>query len=161
MSDLKHKLGVSLSAAISKTMENMTFEEVEIIDEVNDDDIFPEDNLWAVLPLLRPYEGQLVLEVPVNYGRTLAKEVLGLFDQNVSNEAIMDVLAEMANTLAGRFVDELVSSDREFELGLPDTGKGVAPAQAPKVATVQLNVAGHALVASIAGEAFKQFTETE
>jgi len=140
-------------------MENMTFEEVEIVTEPTQINFSADDKMWAILPLIRPHAGELVIEVPFDYGRTLAEEVCGIMDEEISEAAIKDVLAEIANTIAGRFVDELLPADEEFELGLPNTGRGKVPQKEKKVTTVLLNVGGHALVTSIVGEAFQEFTE--
>ncbi len=159
MSESKNKLDTSLSSAITKTMENMTFESVKFVDSPRDSNLDIDDRIWAVLPMVRPYQGELVLELSLEFGGTLAEEVWGFPSETISDDAVKDMLAEIANTIAGRFNDELLPPDEEFELGLPDTGLGTVPKSAQKVTTVLLNIGNHQLLTSITGEVFNKFVE--
>ncbi len=156
------KLDGALFAAISKTMENMTFEEVQIVHHNKEANIFVKDATWAILPIVRPYCGQLVLEITPGCGHTFAGVVIGKIDKNeVSDEWIQDMLAEMANTIAGRFVAALLQDNEAFELGLPTTGQGPMPKLATYITKISLNIGGHSMVASIAGDAFRHFAGTK
>jgi hypothetical protein len=157
MKDKRDYLSTSLEHAIAKTLENMTFEEVIIID--NDDVVrrVPKsDLLWARLPVHEPYKGFLALEVPAEYGRLIAEEVYGEVQTEISEALILDALAEISNTIAGRFLDELVPSDRAFVLGLPETGKGEVPGAVKRVRSIQMNVGQHYLTAFVVGDDFEK-----
>lgn len=156
MIDSLNKLEISLSSAVAVTMENMTFEVVEIVDVCTDRELV-DDLVWAALPMVRPYEGQLVVEVTPEHGRFLAEEIYRGVDEGISEDTIKDVVKEIANTIAGRFLNGLVSPDQELRFGLPRTGVGVAPEGSQKVASILMNVGDHTFMTSVTGNDFSEF----
>lgn len=154
------KLQTALSSAIVRTIESMTFEEVEILDDGSRDFTSANEIVWAKLPILKPLTGELVLLMSHNYCRSLINNVYGSTDNESNLNAENDILAEIANTIAGRFIDGLIPSDTEFLLGLPTTGKGNAPESAKKITTILLRMGDHPLVISIHGEDFKPFNKS-
>ena len=154
-----NKLETVLAAAVSKTMENMTFEEIETPKNHNGNPFTGNNKYWAVLPLIKPYSGELVLEITTDYGKILAEEVYGNTDVVISESSIKDVLAEIANTIAGRFIDGLTPQSQQFELGLPTTGRGQVPDMTNRIATILINVGEHPLVISIKGTDLKPFVK--
>ncbi|MCZ6820073.1 MAG: chemotaxis protein CheX [Calditrichaeota bacterium] len=157
MSENQNRLETSLSSAVATTLENMTFEEIEVVDEPASAEI-SDDMIWAAVPILQPHEGELVVRVAPEYAKILAEEVFGSADEAISDAAVKDVIAEMANTIAGRFMNELVPSDEEFRLGLPNTGVGKFQEGSDQVTSILINVGEHPLVTSVIGNDFVKLT---
>ena len=147
----------SLGSAIDKTMEEMTFEEVEIEKVPKTPSAMLNDSLWAALPIKRPLAGKLVLDTSQVYARKLAEGVYGDPGEEFSDDIVRDVLAEILNTVAGSFIKELVPQDQEFELGLPTTGLGKIPGPEIPVTSIRANVGGHYLTAVLTGKDFQEF----
>ncbi len=127
MIETMDNIQTKLASAISQTMENMTFEEVEIVTDETIDPYLGDDKLWAVLPVVEPYSGELVLEVPMACAKILLEEAYGEIDAEPSLEGMQDLVGEILNTLTGRFLDELTPSGETFQLGLPTNGQGKLP----------------------------------
>ena len=150
-------LQLSLGSAIAKTMEEMTFEEVEIDEAPQTTLAMRNDSLWAALPIKRPLVGELVLNTSQIYARKLAEDVYGGPGKEFSENVVRDVLAEILNTVAGSFIKKVVPQDQQFELGLPTTGLGKIPEPASPVTSIRANVGGHYLTAVLTGKDFQEF----
>ncbi len=144
----------ALSDAVARTMENMTFEEVEIVRDEREGALPGHDMLWSSLPIKSPHSGELTVQVSREYGRVLAEEVAGFMDEDIPAGMINDVLAELANTMAGRFMDNLIPADTEFDLGLPTTGTGPLQKYDHQAATIPLRIGDHYMVVSVQGRDF-------
>lgn len=153
MSESENKLEVALFSAVTQTIETMTFEEAELVEQANGAEIAV-DMMWAALPILRPYAGQLVLHVTPEYGKRLAEEIYSNASEAISEETVTDVVTEVADIIAGRFMDELVPHDAQFSLGLPIVGVGDFPKGFEEVSSIVINVGGYPLVASVSGYDF-------
>jgi hypothetical protein len=160
MNEKNDTLANALESAISRTMESMTFEEVTVMQDQREVPVFiaPEDVLWANLPIKSPFRGHLLLEVPVDYGLMLADKVYGVTDEKMSDSAIRDALAEILNTLAGRFLEQIVPHDQVFQLGLPTAGCGELTVNTAPVRTIIVNVGEHYLSTHLFGQSFKELS---
>jgi len=127
MIETMDNIQTKLASAISKTMESMTFEDVEVVTDETVDPYLGDHKLWAVLPVIEPYSGELVLVVPLACAKILAAEAFGEIDAERSLEELQDLVGEILNTLAGRFLDELTPSGETFQLGVPTKGQGKLP----------------------------------
>lgn len=183
----------SLIEAVSKTMENMAFEQVELIEkdqELSGEEVQQElppeviamlaeesesgdDNsgdpeatdataqngnemLWTTIPIMKPYRGELVLIFNSGYAHALTEAIYGdLDDPDFSSPTVFDAVGEIINTIAGRFLGNLIPADEEFELGLPNTGEGDPPKSEKEVVTLKFNLGGDILTAVICGEEFE------
>jgi CheY-specific phosphatase CheX len=141
----------SLSSAITKTLEDMTFDEVEIDDEPSIVDTSFSDHFWAMLPLESPLSAELVLDASPIYARQLADDIYGGTEAEFSDKTVRDVLAEVLNTVAGSFIKELVPDDQVFEIGLPTTGIGTKNQREAPITEVRANVGNYYLTAFISG----------
>ena len=157
MSEGEKCLQAALSHAIARTMENMTFDEIEVVDIPLNPEI-TRDGMWATLSILNPIKGEVVLELSRELGAQLAREVYGVaVGSAISDESVRDVIAEILNTLAGRFIDRLVASQFKFELGLPNTGNGRAHLNSRPVAAMVVSVGSHFLTTSVLGQDFESY----
>ena len=112
-----------LNIAVSKTMEDMAFEEVERIEDSSIQ--LPPENpvLWATLKILQPIEGEISIRLSPDCGATLTHGLYGDLEGELSDNTINDALAEVVNTIAGCFMKELSPPTENFELGLPRVGR--------------------------------------
>ena len=156
MSKVKGRFKEELTSAISKTMENMTFEDVTFIDDQEAVEPVSKNKYWAILPVKEPFQGELVLEVPKECGRNLALEAFGEIDVTPDDEVVEDIVAEMLNTLTGSFLKVLVSKDEIFHLGLPQKGQGELPPLKETSVSVYLTVGDHCLCVSYMGNDFSE-----
>ena len=84
----------------------------------------PEDGLTAHIQLDSPCAGEFFLCAPYPPVRMLSGALLGSAD----DEDADDILAELANIVAGRIALDLQGAfDREPKIGLPNVGQGLFP----------------------------------
>ncbi len=159
MSDKFEKLKNALTTAVTQTMENMTFEEVSTVASDKVTIVSPTNVVWALLPLVRPYAGNLLINASYEYSESLVHEVYGFCEDDAVETSIKDVLSEIANTIAGRFLGEFLPVDKEFELGLPDYGKGNPLDLDNEIITTNLKIEKHFLKVSLFGSDFETFLE--
>jgi hypothetical protein len=100
------------------------------------------------------------LEVSEDYGMRLAEEVYGEVDCETSETAIRDTLGEILNTIAGRFLDQIVPDEQVFQFGLPSTGCGELSVNSRPVRTIVVNVREHYLSTYLFGESFRNLSDT-
>ncbi|XPV76878.1 MAG: hypothetical protein ACNI27_02850 [Desulfovibrio sp.] len=122
----------ALEDAVGRTLEGMLFmEAVPAYEETLDQST---DLFWASLAVKAPMKGKLTFVVPrsllVNivdgfYGEA-GTEAAFLEGSNVqaTDQIMLDTLAELLNTIAGRTLNLIVPANNVFELGLPATGLG-------------------------------------
>lgn len=152
MIETMDNIQTKLAAAISQTMENITFEDVEVVTDETIDPYLGDDKLWAVLPVVEPYAGELVLEVSMACAKILLEEAYGEIDAEPSLEGMQDLVGEILNTLTGRFLDELTPSGQTFQLGLPRKGRGELPKFDDEITSILLSVGEHYLNTTVVGK---------
>ena len=107
-------LSNAIHQAVSESMENMVFMPVE-----------PMTLIWGQVRVLKPYEGGITVAFPERLVEQFTGELHdGESDNGAAREMGLDIVAEMANTIAGRLMNLLVPEDMEYEIGLPKTGSG-------------------------------------
>lgn len=184
--------------AVTLTLENMVFEQPQLVQsslipfphrqaqdtrktlgvrspsqsEENAADI---GHVWAVIPILTPYYGKMSIELAESFARDLAQN-LYCGDECNTGEVFLDVLAEILNTMAGRFMISLLGTASDFELGFPSTGRGrcdelIPPALEnsdpvefghtgnPRFVRLKFDISGQLLELSISGEDFVAMNE--
>lgn len=102
-------------AAVSATFENMAFMEVLTLDESPS----LEDVMWTSILVHNPTQGELSLAIPKELLVKITETILGSTQEEVTEKNLKDILAEMLNTIAGRFLSEIIPDDQTFRLGLP------------------------------------------
>lgn len=103
--------------AVRTTLEEMFFLEVTV----------PQFK-WARVRVEEPFTGAVTLAFP----RPLLEDVAsGLMpgEDEIPEQMLSDMLAELVNTVAGRLINSVVSDDTTFKLGIPETGTGWPEAQ--------------------------------
>lgn len=102
----------ALNEAVAGTLEEMFFSEAS-----------PSDLLWAKVRVVEPLEGAVTLAFPRLLAEEMAASLMGGEGQ-VPERVLLDALAELVNTVAGKFMSLLVSEDTAFKLSVPETGSG-------------------------------------
>ncbi len=84
----------------------------------------PEPGLAAAIRVDSPCPGEFFLSAPYSRVRTLSGALLG----SVADEDAGDILAELANIVAGRIALDLQGAfDHEPKIGLPKVGRDLFP----------------------------------
>lgn len=105
----------TMHAAVSATFENMAFMEVLTRDESS----ALQDVMWTSILVHNPTQGELSLVIPKELLVRITETLLGSTPEEVSEQNLKDILAEILNTIAGRFLSEIIPEDQTFRLGLP------------------------------------------
>ncbi|MCA1797472.1 MAG: chemotaxis protein CheX [Geobacteraceae bacterium] len=119
MEELQHLLGEKLSGVVDETFETMAFINTEEVDEdqlpVNEEQL-REARLLVTSPI--------VMEIHLHLAEELLHQIVETMytidEEDITDEQIVDVLAETLNTLAGRLMTELLPPDQAFSLSLPE-----------------------------------------
>jgi CheY-specific phosphatase CheX len=129
MADIQ-KYGQSVANALSKTLEALAFMELFPLYDDNFQPVDSEDVIdytyvvWAKIPFVRPVKGSMTIILSPDLANNLTEVIYGFFDEgSVTEELMMDALAEISNVLAGRFLTEILPKGVAFELGLPSKGQ--------------------------------------
>jgi CheY-specific phosphatase CheX len=104
-----------LEEAVSQSLENMAFIEVEMGEKLDDFPGFHSTDLFVTVSVSKPLSGSLHLVLPDQ----LVTELTETVAEDEAGDALKkDVLSELANTIAGRFLAH-VFPRQEFEMGIP------------------------------------------
>ncbi len=120
----KESLEEATCEAVCDTLEGMAFLELMRDSQVPEDARSQGDLLWASIELKEPFLGKLDIVCPRSLASAVAEAVYGEGAETLSKEKILDLLGEVANTVAGRLMNSIVSQESTFLLGLPKTGQG-------------------------------------
>jgi CheY-specific phosphatase CheX len=141
----------ALTNAVSETMENMAFEQVDMPQPDNPPQATGEKYFWASLPIIKPLTGRIEIQLSIDYARILAQSLFEGSDNKPTDDLVKDAVAEVLNTIAGRFMTQLVPPKEEFELGLPNVIIGKCPADQINGIHRSFDVGGHLLTAFLFG----------
>lgn len=111
-----------LEEALSESLENMAFLELESGERVEEKPQLQPDHMLVSLDITKPLSGKFYLVFPEDMVTEMTETVA---EDEAEEEMKKDVLSEMANTVAGRFLAH-VFPKQEFEMGIPeccDSGK--------------------------------------
>lgn len=67
-----------------------------------------------------PIQGELRLEMSKPLVMKVAAAVFGIPEDDVSEQTMVDIVSEILNTFAGRFMNAILQEDQAFQLGLPE-----------------------------------------
>jgi CheY-specific phosphatase CheX len=159
MIEREDPIKTAVTTAVCATMEGMAFEQMESIEGAPDQLESEDKNLWVSLEIVNPCRGQVIIELPWVYADLVARAMYGEIDGDIPEEVIQDTLAELSNTLAGRFMLELLGPDLDYGLGFPITGKGFCPSIEDRIQSLHFAGSGHNLRVDVVGNDFKEFSE--
>ena len=75
-------------------------------------------------------------------------------EHELEGDVFFDTLAELVNTIGGRFLNELLPQEQSFTLGLPLTGSGDGPKLKDISYEGRYQVSEYLIVATVAGHTF-------
>ncbi|MBN2711841.1 MAG: chemotaxis protein CheX [Planctomycetes bacterium] len=137
--------------ATSETLENMAFMEA-VMAECRLDDFADQVFCWSAVPVLEPVKGTVTLMMSKSLAAMLTSAIMGLFDEEPEDTIICDSLAEVANTIAGRFVAMISPDDVTFKLGVPVTACGAIPVGEGIYSNVCIDIEDDHMCVRISGE---------
>ncbi len=110
----------AMKVAVSEVFEAMAFMEA-IEGQTENAPTADEPVFYTRLPIYKPSQALVGVVVPQSLALELAGAMM-MRDFNMEDDEfeVMDVLSEVANTLAGSLLTELMPDGQSFELGLPE-----------------------------------------
>jgi CheY-specific phosphatase CheX len=120
----------TLMAALNVTLENMAFEQAFLHKPESPDDVVKPDEtwLWSRLDVSSPVPGHMFILVQRPCAEQITENILGPDPEEngetISDPMPFDAMAELINTVAGRFMQRLSEDGSDFSIGLPETGIG-------------------------------------
>jgi hypothetical protein len=139
-----------LALALEETLEHLAFMLVEPQSE--NCETPGAKTCWARLELVSPLPGILAVEMSEELAAHLLQMVTG--DESGQESLLLDTVAELANTLAGRFLNRRLGGETEFRLGLPISGRGEMPHSGLRWQGSAFQVEGSCLRIRLAGPSF-------
>jgi hypothetical protein len=80
------------------------------------------DHFWKMkLPVVLPFEGELLLAVEPGLLQEITCNIYGLDTEQPNSDHELDTLAELLNTIGGNLMRVIVPPTVKYELGLPAT----------------------------------------
>jgi chemotaxis protein CheY-P-specific phosphatase CheC len=119
MEKLHQLLGEKLSGVVDETFENMAFINTEEVDE-EQLPVDTEDLREVRLLITSPIVMEIHLQLDEELLHQIVETMYTIDADEITEEQIIDVLAETLNTLGGRFMTELLPPDQSFALSLPE-----------------------------------------
>ena len=127
MTDPLEKWDGLMFQAVSESIEDMAFMEVLPNKDASGPTGLSGDVIRASLPVQDPVQGEFVICLNKDLLINIAETVYGPMVDELRDQNLFDLLGEILNTVVGRFMSAIVPGDRTFRLGLPISGKGIAP----------------------------------
>ena len=115
----------AVHSAVVETFENMTFMEVFSRPSEDQEPILLEP-LGELLSVLEPLAGNFWLFLPKELLMGIAENVYVMDTDEIDQQILQDTLAELLNTIAGKIMQEALSEDQLFSLGLPEPAEKVS-----------------------------------
>lgn len=119
MEELKQFLEEKVMGVLEETLENMAFLSVEETDAQFVKE-FEGERLNVSLLITKPTLFEMRLEMPHELLVQIVETVYTIDQDEITTQLIDDLLAEILNTLAGRFMTEILPTDQTFDLSLPE-----------------------------------------
>ena len=110
---------IALEQAVIYSFANLAFIDVEKYRQVSSIREFDVCDYVTTIELQKPFTGSMGIVIEKKFSEEIVATVLGDEYKDDSMNFIDATLAEIFNTVAGRFMARLVSEDEEFAVGLP------------------------------------------
>lgn len=141
-------------SAVSTTIENLTFKEVLPASATHPSlSRSYADLLSASQLVIEPIQGEFNLTMSRNLLTQLVISVYGpLLAVPASDENLHDLLAELLNTIAGRFLSKILPQEKGFRLDIPQSSEEVSFTSAgPQMVVWQYSIDDEVFSISAAG----------
>ncbi len=141
--------GAVLNSVVEEAMESMAFLEALPREETP---VFAENVMGVSLAVLAPVAGVFHLLVEKELVQYLAEILYGSSQKEITEQHRNDLLAELLNTVAGRFLSETVPSNESFRLGIPQIMTGFSTLPSPPARCRHFQVEGMNFSVCLGGE---------
>ena len=115
---MSENLDLALQSAVTETIENMAFMEVLLNPDAQWDPA-SEATLIGRQQMVEPLQCEMQLIIPNKLIGSITDVVHSLSDSEFKDDILQDVLAEILNTIAGRFFSAILPDEQAFQMGLP------------------------------------------
>jgi len=113
----KNQIIPALENAVRNSFENALFVDFDKAQEIKTPAFNSTDQV-TVIEMRQPFDGSLYLVISYELASEILKSMQGT--GSIPLELLVDeTMAEICNTVAGRFMAEIVPSDQEFNFSLP------------------------------------------
>ncbi|MDW7645418.1 MAG: hypothetical protein SCI25_10265 [Desulfuromonadales bacterium] len=120
MDPIQATLRTGMTRAIREVLEGMTFMPVEELP--SEDSELDQEGLHCVSLLVHePVQWEFKLFMPRNLLEEMGEAVYAEPRETLTESSLHDLLSEILNTAAGRFLSEVLVDHQEFSLGLPES----------------------------------------
>lgn len=119
MDALNQFLQEKMTLVLEEAMENMAFVSIEESSKEECQE-FDEERLNVHLLVTNPALLEMRLEMPRELLVQIVETMYTMDRDEINNQLVNDLLAEILNTLAGRFMTEALPADQTFSLNLPE-----------------------------------------
>ncbi|BCA79095.1 hypothetical protein [Desulfuromonas sp. AOP6] len=121
MEHIHATLRAGMTRAISEVLEGMAFMPVEELPNKGTETKISRENLLCVSLLVHePVQWEFKLFMPRNLLEEMGEAVYAAPREALAESSLRDLLFEILNTAAGRFLSEVLVDNQEFSLGLPE-----------------------------------------
>jgi hypothetical protein len=118
MTELPGNHAAAMVDAVVETFENLAFMEPEHLP--GERPSFDETAIRYRLAITSPFAGWIRLIIEKDLAASIAGTVWSLDPAEVEDQLCRDNIAEILNTIAGRFMKAAIPDDQLFALGLPE-----------------------------------------
>ena len=110
-----------LTKAISETFEGIAFMEYDSVEIVKQIPVHQQPDFITTIEIEQPYRGFVDLLCKKKFIHETAETLLGDEILEDAEAVLFDTLGELINTVAGRFMANLIPENQDFSIGLPVT----------------------------------------
>ena len=122
MNSLKDEINSTMINVISNVLENMAFMEAIESSELRKPKNIPDLMCCSIL-VNDPVFGEFKLFMSKDLLIKITEAIYGFLDEELSEQVFLnDTLAEILNTIVGKFFKEVLPPEQPFSLGLPEIG---------------------------------------
>jgi len=151
----KEQWDEAMQAAVAECLENMAFMEVF---PAGPDAAEPEDPAWVSLLVLEPTQGEFRLALSRPLLDAIGANIYG-FDTEMTDRQSADLLAELLNTILGRFMGAILPMEA-FKLGIPEAGTADWPPIEPEASHWHFTAEEHPLSIIVSGAPILQLRDS-
>jgi len=140
-----------LVKAVLATMENIAFEEPEVLpDPVN----ISGETVSFSLQVVSPYLLLTRIEIPKKLAVKLTKTIYRDAEKEITDALLDDTVGEFLNTIIGTMMGDLTLGERIFEMGLPQKITGEKETPSGNVRRIFFQIEEFPFCIEIYGDAF-------
>lgn len=147
-SDSLHK---SLVRAVLSAMENIAFEEPEVLAAPVD---IKGDVISFALQVVSPYLLLTRIHIPKQLAESLIRTIYRDDEKEITDALLDDTVGEFLNTIIGTMMGDLTLGERIFEMGLPQKITGKIETPAGKVRSICFQIEATPFCVEVFGDAF-------